>query len=137
MYMMILAHLSLKLKCAFLIACLLSVCRYVCLSLRKSVCVNISHFQPFSPELLNQFQPQLPPSILGLREFKHIQMKDPPFSRKDNNEIMPMPLYKNILLKNHLANFNQTWYKSPVSEGNWSMFKRRVMTFFQREIIKN
>jgi hypothetical protein len=30
---------------------------------------------------------------------------------------------KNLLLQNHQANFNQTWYKASLGEGNSKLFK--------------
>ena len=68
-----LAHMSWKLKWAFLIACCpssvrLSVCLYVLLS------VNFS-FSSSSQEPLGQFQPNLTQSILGWLEFNFVQMK--------------------------------------------------------------
>ena len=63
-----LAHLSWKLKWAFLITCRSSS---VCLSVRPSVC-KLFTFSSSSPEPLGQFQPNLAQSILGWRGFKGI-----------------------------------------------------------------
>ena len=78
-YLYYLAHLSWKLKWAFLITCRpSSVCPSVrpsvCLSVRPSVC-KLFTFSSSSPELLGQFQPNLAQSILGWRGFKFVQMK--------------------------------------------------------------
>jgi hypothetical protein len=74
-----LAHLSWKLKWAFLIArCPASVCLSVRLSVRLSVCKL---------------------------------------------------LYFRLLLQNHWANFNQTWLKSSLGQGDSSLFKWRAMPF--------
>ena len=73
-----LAHLSWKLKWAYLITCHpSSVCLSVCLSVCPSV--NFSHFH--------------------------------------------------LLLQNHWANFNQTWHKVSLGEGDSSLFKWRATPF--------
>ena len=71
-----LAHLSWKLKWAFLITC--SLCR---LSVCPSICPSIYNLFTFSssPEPLGQFQPNLANCILGWRGYKFVQMKDPAF----------------------------------------------------------
>ena len=72
------AHLSWKLKWAFLIAFRpSSVCLSVCLSVRLSV--NFSYFR--------------------------------------------------LLLKNHWANFNQTWHKASLGDGDSNLFKWRATPF--------
>ena len=75
-----LAHLSWKLKWAFLIAfrpssVCPSVCPSVCLSVCPSVC-KLFLFSTSSPEPLGQFQPNLAQNILGWRGFKFVQMKN-------------------------------------------------------------
>ena len=81
-----LAHLSWKLKWAFLITCHpSSVCLSVCPSIRLSV--NFSHFH--------------------------------------------------LLLQNHWANFNQTWHKASLGEGNSSLFKRRALPFSKGRYLRN
>ena len=57
------------------------------------------------------------------------------FSRGDNKKNanciihihMPMSntltKFKNLLLQNHWANFNQTWHKASLGEGDSSLFK--------------
>ena len=73
----LLAHLSLKLKWAFLITCRQS-------SVPPSVC-KLFTFSSSSPEPLGEFQPNLAQSILGWRGFKFVQMKGPrSFPRGDN-----------------------------------------------------
>ena len=65
----LLAHLSWKLKWAFLITCRPSVCLSVC---------KLFTFSSSSPEPLGQFQPNLAQSIrLGWRRFNFVQMKGP------------------------------------------------------------
>ena len=76
-----LAHLSWKLKWAFLITCRpASVCPSVRPSVRPSVCLSVCKlftFSSSSSEPLGQFQPNLAQSILGWRGFKFVQMKGP------------------------------------------------------------
>ena len=77
----VLAHLSWKLKWAFLITFRpSSVCSSVRPSVHPSVC-KLFTFSSSSPEPLSQFQPNLAQSILGWRGFKFVQMKGPPFSK--------------------------------------------------------
>ena len=68
------AHLSWKLKWAFLITCRPS-------SVRLSVCLSVRlfTFSSSSPEPLGQFQPNLAQSILGWCEFIFVWMKGPAF----------------------------------------------------------
>ena len=71
-YCCFLAHLSWKLKWAFLITFRpSSVCLSVCLSVCKLFTFSSS------PELMGQFQRNLAQSILGWRGFKFVQMKGP------------------------------------------------------------
>ena len=53
------------------------------------------------------------------------------FARGDNNKIVKNTLtnFKNLILKNHLANFNQTWHKAFLGEGDSSLFKWRNPPF--------
>ena len=69
MGLLFLAHLSWKLKWAFLITCHPSS---VCLSVCK-----LFTFSSSSPEPLGQFQTNLAQSILGWRGFQFVQMKGP------------------------------------------------------------
>jgi hypothetical protein len=50
-----------------------------------------------------------------------------PLQRGDNKKKCKngMGSFKNLLLQNHLANFNQTWYKSSLGEGDSNLFKGR------------
>ena len=66
---MFLAHLSWKLKWAFLITFSDHLSSVVCLSVCPSVC-KLFTFSSSSPEPLGQFQPNLAQSILGSRGFK-------------------------------------------------------------------
>ena len=123
-----LAHLSWKLKWAFRSSVVrrLSVCLSVC----PSVC-KLFTFSSSSPEPLGQFQLNLAQSILGWRGFKFVHMKGPPFSRKDNYEIVKIHWrnLKNLLLQNHWVNFNQTWHKVSLGEGDLNLFKWRAPPF--------
>ena len=65
-----LAHLSWKLKWAFLITCRPA-------SVYPSVCLSVRCPSSSSPEPLGQFQPNLAQRILGWRGFKFVQMKGP------------------------------------------------------------
>ena len=50
-----------------------------------------------------------------------------PFPMEDNYDIAKtFTKFKNLLLKNHLANFNQTWHKASLGEGDSSSFKGRA-----------
>ena len=76
-YYHFLAHLSWKLKWAFLITCRPSS---LCPSVRPSVCLSVCKLftlSSSSPEPLGQFQPNLAQSIDGWRGFKFVQMKGP------------------------------------------------------------
>ena len=42
--------------------------------------------------------------------------------------------YFGLLLKNLWANFNQTWHKASLGEGDTSFFQMKGPAFFQREI---
>ena len=47
-----------------------------------------------------------------------------PCPRVDNYKIAKfIDKFKESILQNHLANFNQTWHKSSLSEGNSNLFK--------------
>ena len=69
-----------------------------------------------------------------------------PFPSGDNYEkakihwqsenVIILKIFKNLLLQNHCANFNQTWYKASLGEGNLILFKWMTIPFYQGEIIK-
>ena len=50
------------------------------------------------------------------------------FSREDDSKIT-LTTSKNLILQNHQANFNQTWHKAFLGEGDSSLFKWRAMSF--------
>ena len=59
-----------------------------------------------------------------------------PFSKGDNYEISKIHWQiKKPFLQNCWANFNQTWHKSTVGEGNSSLFKWRPPSLSKGEII--
>ena len=94
----------------------------------------------FSPEPLGQFQPNLAQSILELRQFKFVQMKGPVlFQGGDNYEIAKIHRWnlKIFFLQNHLANFNQTWHKASLGEGDASLFKRRTPPISKGRLLSN
>jgi hypothetical protein len=47
-----------------------------------------------------------------------------------------MGSFKNLLLQNHWANFNQTWHKSSFGEGDSSLFKGREQRFSKGIIVE-
>ena len=54
-----------------------------------------------------------------------------PFPRGDNYEISKIPWQNltNLLLKNHLTNFNQTFHSASLGEGDSGLFKWRTIQF--------
>ena len=54
-----------------------------------------------------------------------------PFPRGDNytNSENTLMKFKNILLQNHWANFNQTWHKASLGKGNLCLLKWRAPPF--------
>ena len=121
-----LAHLSWKLKWAFLITCCpSSVCSSVCLSVCK-----LFTFSSSSPEPLGQFQPNLAQSILRWGGFKFVQMKGPALFQGEiiTKKWKLMTKLKNLLHQNHWAYFNQTWHKASLGKGDSSLFKWRALS---------
>ena len=98
-------------------ALLVSCCMY---SRRR--CHKLFTFSSSSPESLGQFQPFLAQSILGWRAFKFVRMN---VWNCEN----AMTNFKNLHLQNQWANFNQTWLKVSLSEGDSSLFKWRANSF--------
>ena len=74
-------------------------------------------FYSYSPVLLGKFQPNLAQIILGLREFKYVQMKFFSKERQLRHCENAMKHFKNHLLQNHCASFSQTCHKSSLSKG--------------------
>ena len=104
----LLAHLSWKLKWAFLItfcpsSVRLSVCPSVCPSVRLSV--NFFTFSTSSQEPLGQFQPNLAQIILRLRGFKIVNMKGQALFQGEiiRKHYFFFTIFKNLLLRNHFA----------------------------------
>ena len=56
-----------------------------------------------------------------------------PFPRSDNCEKAKIhwQTFKNLLLQNHWANFNQTLHKASLDEGDSNLFKWRTLLFFK------
>ena len=105
-----------------------------CRRCRRRRCRKLFTFSSSSPEPLSQFQPNLAQSILGWRGFKFVQMKGPAlFQGEIITQIVKNRLtkFKNLLLQNHWANFNQTWHKASVGEGDSCLFKRRAPPFIK------
>ena len=127
----ILAHLSWKLKWAFLITCcLMSVCLSVCLSVRPPVCKLFTFLSSY-PEPLGKFQPNLTQSIPGWRDSSLFKWRATPFPKRRwlGNNKNKLTTFKNLLLQNHWASFNQTWHKVSRGERDSSFFKWRAMPF--------
>ena len=102
-------YLGWKLMWAFLIACRQSPVR---LSVSLSVCKL--HIFNFFSRITRPLQPNLAQSILGWRGFKFVQMNGQFLSKgrqlgKSKNKLTT---FKNLLLQNQWANFNQTWHKT-------------------------
>ena len=120
-----LAHLSWKLKWAFLITCRpSSVCSSVCLFICK-----LFTFPSSSPEPLGQFQPNLAQTILGWRGFEFVQMEGSALFQGEIIANIHWWKFKNFLLQNHWANFNQTYHKASLDEEDSSLFKWRAPPF--------
>ena len=104
------AHLSWKLKSAFLIACRPSS---VYLSIRRSV--TFSYFQLL---LQNHWANFNQTWVKGIQVCSN---EEPfPFPRGDNYRLTN---FNSLLLKKRCANFNQTWHQSSLGKGDSSLFK--------------
>ena len=91
------------------------------------------NFQNNSPEPPNQFNLNWVQSILGwVKGVQFCSDEGPrPYPRGYNYEIEKIQwqkFFKNSLL-NHWANFNLTWHKASLGEGDESFFKWRVTPF--------
>ena len=107
------AHLSWKLKWAFLIAC--------CLSVRLSVCPseNFSHFQLLLQNHLANFNQTCHKASVGEGDSSLFKWRVTPFSRGRQYwkcKII-LKIFKNLLLQNRLAYLNQTWHKASLGRG--------------------
>jgi hypothetical protein len=124
-----LAHLSWKLKWAFLIAlCPSSVRLSVCPSVRPSVCLSVRllHFQLLLQNRWANFNQSWHKSSVGKGIQNCTNEGQPPTPRGDNNKKVKIlqKKFKN-LLQNQLANFNQSWYGSSLGKGNSELYKCR------------
>ena len=83
-----------------------------------------------SPEPLGQFKIYFARSILGWREFKFVQIKWPTLFQGEiiSKKWNYIDKFKNLLLRNHWANFNQR-HNSFLGEGDSSLFKWRTIQF--------
>ena len=63
-------------------------------------------------------------------------MKDPSFFHGEIVKIR-WRFYKNLLLQNKLANFNQPWHKSSLGSGYISLFKWRAPPFSKMRLLRN
>ena len=113
-------HLSWNIKWAFLIAC----CPSVCMSVRLSI--NFSHYI-FFPESGN-YKHTWHKASLGVG-FTFVQMKGHVLFQGQihviKNSENSLTKFKNLLLKNHQANFNVIWHNAALGEGNSSLSKWR------------
>ena len=98
------------------------------LSVRPSVC-KLYTFSSSSPEPLGQFQPNL--VFLGEEDPSLFKWRATPFpkGRQLGNNENKFTTFKNLLLQNYWANFNQTWHKVSLGEGDSSLFKWRAPSF--------
>ena len=88
---------------------------------RRSRCdVKLFTFSSSSQEPLGQFKQNLAQSILGSRGVKFLQMKGHPFLQGEiiTKQQNSLTKFKNLLLKNHLPNFNQTWRNASLGQGD-------------------
>ena len=103
-------------------------------------CSKLFTFSSSSQEPHSQFQPNLAQSILGWQGFKFDQMKGPVLVQGEI--IMKEQKYideikKNVLLQNHMTNFNQTGHKAFLGEGNSSLIKWRAQPFSKGRLLGN
>jgi hypothetical protein len=112
-----LAHLSWKLKWAILIACCPSS---ICLSVRK-----LLHFRLLLQNHWANFNQTWHKSSLGEGILNCSNEGDCPSPRGDNHKRVKIHwnLKKNLLLQNQQANFNKTWHKSSLGNGDSKLFK--------------
>ena len=117
-----LVHMSWKLKWAFLKAC------------GPFDCPSIFTF--FS-RTTGPISTKLGTKRPWVKDIQNYLNEDPrPYPRGDNSENTPMK-FKNQLLLNHLANFNQTYHKPSLGVGDssftnieHSILKKEIMVFF-------
>ena len=101
-----------KLKWAFLIAC------------RTFVCLWTFHIFFFFSRTTWPFSTKLGLKHPLVMRIQVCSNKGPQaFPRGDNKKKWKYDIYKNLLLKDHWANFNQTWHKSYLGDGDANLFK--------------
>jgi hypothetical protein len=151
-YLDFFAHLSWRLKWAFLITrCLASVCLSVCPSVNfyildffsrttgpiltrlgtnhpwvKGIQVCSKEGDSPSPRGDNsQIQSNLVQIVLEWGEFKFVQIKGQVLFKGEIITKIGLGHLKIFFLQNHWANFNQTWHKSSLGKGDLSLLKKR------------
>ena len=82
--------------------------------------------EPFSTKLVTKH-----PWVKGIQVCSNEWPR--PFPRSDNCEKAKIhwQTFKNLLLQNHWANFNQTLHKASLDEGDSNLFKWRTLLFFK------
>ena len=129
----VLAHLSWKVKRAFLIALLPS-------SVRPSVRKHFT-FSPSSPEPLSQFLPNLAQNILGWRRFNFFfQIKGHTLFQSEiiRNSKNILTKFWNLLFPNHWVYFNQIWHKACILWWRGRKFiQMKDHALFQGEKLRN
>ena len=83
------------------------------LSIVRHRCCKLFRLSSSSTDPICQFQPNLAQSILG---FKPCYEEQQHFLRGDDNEYRKHINKVWNLLKNHMANFNQTWHKASLGD---------------------
>ena len=121
----LLAQLSWKLKWAFLIACR----QFVRLSVLK-----LFIFFIFFSRITGPVSTKLGAKHPWVKGIQVCSNEGPhSFPRGNNYKICKNTFmkFKNLLLQNYWATFNQTWHKASLGEGDYSLFKWRTIQFSQ------
>ena len=104
------------------------------------VVINFSHFHLLVKNHWTNFKQtwhKLKHSwVKGIR---FVQMKSPALFQGKiiTNSKNILTKFKNLLLKNHRTNFNQTWQEASFGEGDQSLFKWRVLPFSKWRLLWN
>ena len=104
------------------------------LSFLYGCCRIFFTFSSTSPEPPGQFQSTLTKTILGWRGFYFFQLKDPTLLQWEI--ITKLRKYIWRIIKNHWANFNQTWHKTSLREGNSCLCKWRAPSFSKERSLR-
>ena len=92
-------------------------------------------FSSYFPNNWSNFNQTWHKKSLGEGDSSLFKWRAWPFSKGGllwNREIT-LTNFKNLLLKNHWANFNQIWHKSSLGNGDSSLFKCRAHPPYPRE----